>query len=110
MVYCTKCGTLNPEVATNCSNCGSPLYVDCRVNYRHVHRHYQGDYHYHHQGGGIGLLIAGLIIVFLGLAALTGTLGLFWAYFWPLVLVVIGIWLLIWGLRRNRKYSMSAPQ
>jgi len=70
-----------------------------------VHRHYREDYHYRHHGSGIGLLIAGVIILFLGLAALTGTLALFWAYFWPLVLVVIGIWLLIWGLRRNRRYS-----
>ena len=24
MVYCTKCGTLNPDTAINCSNCGTP--------------------------------------------------------------------------------------
>jgi len=26
MVYCTKCGTKNPDDAKTCSQCGAPLY------------------------------------------------------------------------------------
>jgi lipopolysaccharide export LptBFGC system permease protein LptF len=69
--------------------------------------HYYNDqYRYpnRHHGSGIGLLIVGLIIVFLGVAALTGTFVLFWTYFWPIVLIILGVWLLLWGLRRTRRY------
>ena len=34
-------------------------------------------------------LIAGLFIIIIGIAALTG-FALFWTYFWPIVLVLIG--------------------
>jgi uncharacterized membrane protein YvbJ len=27
MVYCTKCGTKNPDDAKNCTQCGAPLYT-----------------------------------------------------------------------------------
>ncbi len=106
MVYCTRCGTLNPEGANNCSNCGAPLSIEQRPFSRHEwRRYYEEEYHYHRHGSGFGLLIAGLFVVFLGLATLFGEFSLFWQYFWPLVLVVIGVWLLLWGLRRNRRYN-----
>ncbi|XHH09801.1 MAG: zinc-ribbon domain-containing protein [Candidatus Bathyarchaeia archaeon] len=104
MVYCTKCGTQNPDTATNCSNCGASLKTSYGANpqdwqnYR-LHResrHY--DREYSKRNGGIGLLIAGIIVLILGLTLLTGNFGLFLMYFWPIILVVLGIWLLIRGL------------
>ncbi|MCW3999543.1 MAG: zinc-ribbon domain-containing protein [Candidatus Bathyarchaeota archaeon] len=103
MVYCTRCGTQNPDGAIHCSNCGAPLNMDSRPYTRYEYRHYYRDER-RHQGSGIGLLIAGLFIVIIGLAALTNFWA-FWNYFWPLVLILIGIWVLLLGLRRSRRYS-----
>jgi hypothetical protein len=112
LVYCTRCGTLNPDTNINCSNCGAPLYgagVEYRPYSRREYRHYYDDrYQRHHRGGGFGLLIAGIFIIIIGLAALTGFTA-FWSYFWPLVLVLIGLWILLIGLRRNRRYRQPSP-
>ena len=112
MVYCTKCGTLNPDGAVNCSNCGAPLSgAENRPYSRYERRRYYEEQHgYRHRGNGVGLLIAGLFVLILGLAALTGSWTLFWQYFWPVVLILIGLWLLLWGLRRNRGYRQAPPQ
>lgn len=112
MVYCTKCGTLNPDGAVNCSNCGAPLSgAENRPYNRYERRRYYEDqYGYRHRGNGFGLLIAGLFILLLGVAAIFGSIGLFFQYFWPVVLILIGVWLLLWGLRRNRRYRQAPPQ
>lgn len=116
MVYCTKCGTLNPDTATNCSNCGAPLYSSApprdKQYYRqhHYRRRYDEDY-YPKRSSGVGLLIAGLIIIVIGLALYFGQIGLFLQYFWPVILVVIGIWLLIRGLMwSQRRYRQPPPK
>jgi hypothetical protein len=112
MVYCTKCGTQNPDTATTCSNCGAPIYSGEARPYTppHWQGHYY-DYEYRHRshgGEGFGLLIAGLFILIIGLAALTG-FTLFWVYFWPLVIILIGVWIIFVGLRRNRRYRQAPP-
>jgi ribosomal protein L40E len=110
MVYCSKCGTQNPDTATTCSNCGSPLQAtyganpqDWRYNRHQQHRQ---EHEYSRRNNGIGLLIGGLVILVIGLALLYGQFWIIVTYFWPIVLVVLGIWLLIRGLmysqRRNR--------
>jgi uncharacterized membrane protein YvbJ len=104
MVYCSKCGTQNPETNLNCTNCGAPLSgapPQGYHSYRHEHRHYEHEHSRRHSG--IGLLIAGLIVLALGLTLLYGDWFLFWTYFWPVVLVVLGIWLLIRGLMRSQR-------
>lgn len=106
MVYCTRCGTLNSESNTNCSNCGAPLITEkaeSRPYTRYEHHRYYDDEYRRHGGSGLGLLIAGVFIMIIGLAALVGFTA-FWSYFWPIVLILIGIWVLILGLRRNRRY------
>jgi hypothetical protein len=111
LVYCTKCGTLNPDTAVNCFNCGSPLYVAENRSYTRYERrrYYEEHYGYHHGGNGIGLLIAGIFVLILGLAAVYGSVGLFFRYFWQVVLILIGVWLLFLGLRRNRRYRQAPP-
>jgi hypothetical protein len=112
MVYCTRCGTLNPGTSTICSNCGAPLVSDQNQNRpypRHEWRNrYDEGYYYRGHGSGIGLLIAGLFIIIIGIVVLTG-FTMFWTYFWPIVLVLIGVWILLIGLRRNRRYSQAPP-
>lgn len=113
MVYCTKCGTQNPDTATNCSNCGAPLYSGEARPYTPPYEQWRHrDYEYRHRrhgGEGFGMLIAGLFIIIIGLAALTG-FTLFWVYFWPLVIILIGVWIIFVGLRRNRRYRQPPPQ
>jgi uncharacterized membrane protein YvbJ len=106
MVYCTKCGTNNPNDANNCTNCGAPLYKE---NPR-LYTHYQYTYHHedHPVGSGIGLLIAGLFIILIGVSALFGW-GI-WQYIWPLIILAIGVWIITLGLRRNRRYKQGSPQ
>ncbi len=109
MVYCSRCGTQNPDTAVNCSNCGAPLYGanPPTEQYRHHYRRYDGEYYPRRGGAGIGLLIGGLIILAIGLALFYGQSDLIFRYFWPIVLVVLGIWLLIrgltWSHRRSRQ-------
>lgn len=106
MVYCSKCGTQNADTANNCTNCGASLQSSYGANPNEWHSTRQ-HYHYdHHQrrNGGIGLLIAGLIIVILGVSLLYDSFGLFITYFWPIIMVVLGIWLLIRALRWSQRH------
>ena len=111
MVYCSKCGTLNPDIALNCSNCGAPLFApENRPFSRYERRrYYRANYGYSQGGGGgIGLLLIGLFIILVGLAAFGGFTA-FWNYFWPILLVMVGVWILALALRRNRRYNQTPP-
>src|SRR5674476_543135 len=70
MVYCSKCGTQNPDTNTVCSNCGAPLYA--------VGQRYPGSDREHYRrmenecfglpnGGMIVGLVIGVIIILVGL-------------------------------------------
>jgi|WetSurMetagenome_2_1015567.scaffolds.fasta_scaffold12738_4 hypothetical protein len=113
MVYCSRCGTLNPDAATTCSNCGNPLPTanpqsrpyDWREQRR---QYYQERYRqYRRAGSGMGLLIGGVIILLLALGLFYGA---FWQFFGPAVLVIIGVWLIALFLMRNRRYRQPPPQ
>jgi hypothetical protein len=106
MVYCTKCGTNNADGANNCTNCGASLYTQGPRPYTHYE--YRHHHHEHHTGSGIGLLIAGLFIILIGLAALFGW-GI-WHLIWPLFIILFGLWVVSLVLRRNRRYRQGSPQ
>ena len=70
MVYCSKCGTQNPDTNTVCSNCGAPLYT--------VGQRYPGSDREHYRkmenecfglpnGGVIASMVFGVIIILVGL-------------------------------------------
>ena len=111
MVYCSKCGTQNPDDAKICSNCGAPLYTvgerypgSEREHYRKV----EGECFGLPNGGIIAGIIFGIIVVIAGLGLFlqqSGYIGDFWNIFWPLIIVIFGILILlgaIYGQSRRR--------
>lgn len=90
MVYCDECGKQNEDDAEYCSKCGNPLRKD---NYRRSSR----DYRHRQRQECFGLpygnlimpIIIGVILILLGLSSVYGFE--FWTYFWPAIIIIIGI-------------------
>jgi len=104
LVYCSQCGSYNDETADNCSNCGASLMVmGKKPAVKHEYHASRGsDRGQHSSSSSIGLLIGGLILIVIGLAVIT-EFTMFWSYFWPTLMIIIGLWLLILWYRRNIK-------
>ena len=111
MVYCSKCGTQNPDDAKTCSNCGAPLYT--------VGERYSGSEREHYKrvegecfglpnGGMIAGIIFGIIVILAGLGLYlqaTGYIGNFWNILWPIIIVIFGILILLGGIYGQRRRS-----
>jgi hypothetical protein len=111
LVYCSKCGTQNPDNAKNCSNCGAPLYSVGQPYPGSDQEHYkrvEGECFGLPNGGMIAGVVFGLIVIILGLGLFlqaSGYIGDFWNIFWPMILVILGILILLGGLfGRRRRY------
>ncbi len=110
MVYCTRCGTRNPDDAKVCSNCGAPLYT--------VGERYPGSEREHYQkmenecfglpnGGMIVATLVGLIIIIAGVGLFLQASGLienFGSYLWPLIIIIFGVLIVVAGLFGRRRY------
>jgi uncharacterized membrane protein YvbJ len=107
MVYCSKCGTQNPDTATVCSNCGAPLYT--------VGERYQGSEREHYRrvenecfgipnGGVIVTIIIGAIIILAGLTLFLQTNYNINIEIWPIILIIVGILILVGAMIRRRRY------
>ena len=112
MVYCSKCGTQNPDTNTVCSNCGAPLKT-VGQNYpgsdREHYRRMEGECFGLPNGGMIASIVFGVIIVIVGLGLfLQATYGIS-INFWPLIIIIFGVLILLGGLYRHRRYSERAP-
>jgi len=109
MVYCSKCGTQNSDDAKTCSNCGAPLHTvgesypgSEREHYRRV----EGECFGLPNGGMIAGIIFGIIIVIAGLGLFlqqSGYIGDFWNIFWPLIIVIFGILILLGAIYRQSR-------
>jgi hypothetical protein len=105
MVYCSKCGTLNNDAASVCSKCGAPLNAGQeRAGPYWGRRRYEGEYYRHHGiGGGIPALIIGVIIIVIGLSFLYSEIYGVSIPWWPIIVIIIGVWLIaratIWRRR-----------
>ena len=107
MVYCSKCGTQNPENTATCSNCGAPIYTvgqkyagSERDHYRKV----EGECFGLPNGGMIAGLVFGIIIIFVGLGLfLQTTYDISLNFLWPLIIVIFGVLLLVGALYGQRR-------
>ncbi len=107
MVYCSKCGTQNPDTATTCSNCGAPLYTvggqypgSEREHYKRVESECFGLPH----GGIIATIVLGTIIILVGLGLFLQATYNINVNFWPFILVILGILIVAGALYRRRRY------
>ena len=119
MVYCTKCGTKNPDDAEVCSQCGAPLQKigeseqqgrvesECfgprraREPYRRVEHECFGL----PKGGIIVGIVIGVLIVLAGLSLLLHEVYGTPEFWWPAVLIIFGALLVIgalYGMSRRR--------
>jgi hypothetical protein len=113
VVYCSKCGTQNPDDAKICSNCGAPLYTvgqrypgSEREHYRRV----EGECFGLPNGGMIAGLIVGIIIILAGLGLFlqaSGYIADFWSVFWPIIIVIFGVLILLGALYGRRRHARS---
>ncbi len=113
MVYCSRCGTQNPDTNVHCTNCGAPLYT--------VGQKYPGSDQEHYRrvenecfglpnGGMIVGIIFGVIILIVGLGLFLEASGFvvnFWGVFWPVIIIIFGLLILLGALfgRRRRHYQ-----
>jgi uncharacterized membrane protein YvbJ len=109
MVYCTKCGTKNPDDAKTCSNCGASLYgvgegrSQTYEPYRRMERECFGI----PRGGTIVFAAIGLIIVLAGIIGVLQAADLLSTNIsvWPFVLIIFGVLIVIgalYGMSRRR--------
>lgn len=112
MVYCSKCGTQNPDTNTVCSNCGAPLYT--------VGQRYPGSDREHYRrmenecfglpnGGMIVGIIIGIIIILVGLSLFLQTTYGITIDFWPFILIIFGLLILAGALSRRKRYTEHPP-
>jgi hypothetical protein len=116
MVYCSKCGTQNPDNATVCSNCGAPLYTvgqqypgSDREHYRRV----EGECFGLPYGGVIASIVFGVIIIVVGLGLFLQASGYtvsFWPVIWPILIIIFGVLILLGALYRRQRYAQTHPQ
>jgi hypothetical protein len=108
MVYCSKCGTLNPDDANVCSKCGGPLHPTAGQEYGpHWRRRQYRDEYYARRGSGWGGLFVGIIIIVVGLTLLLPQIygiSINWSAGWAIIVIIVGLWLILIGFRRSRRY------
>jgi hypothetical protein len=111
VVYCSKCGTQNPDDAKVCSKCGAPLYTVGQQYPRSEREHYrrvQGECFGLPNGGMIAGIVFGIIIIVLGLGLVlqeSGYIADFWNVFWPFIIIIFGILILLGALYGRRRHA-----
>jgi uncharacterized membrane protein YvbJ len=118
MVYCVKCGTKNPDDAKVCSQCGASLYAtgggeerrrtenECfgPRRSREPYRRMEDECFGIPRGGVVFGIVVGVIIVLFGLSLLFQQLYGTPEFWWPSVLLIFGVLIIIgaiYGMRRR---------
>jgi len=108
MVYCPKCGTQNMDDAKFCSKCGADLFAGETVEkrteaYARPSRKRMEDECFGLPHGGVIVgIIVGLILIVVGVGMAFGYN--IWNYFWPLIIVIIGVLVVAGAIFGRRRY------
>ena len=105
MVYCTKCGTKNPDDAKVCAQCGAPLYIVSEVE-KHKRKEMEEECFGIPRGGAFVSLAIGIIILLSGCIWLLQQAQIIpkTVDVWPIAVMIFGILIIIgaiYGLRRR---------
>jgi len=107
MPYCPRCGTPNPDDSDYCRKCGVPLRLAANQDQEWGHHHRRHDPYYNGRGSGIGALLAGAIVIVVGLGVFFPEIP--WDEFWAALLIFLGIWIIsFWALRTSRNAARQA--
>lgn len=101
MVYCTKCGTENPDDAERCSNCEAYLNPPA-YRYRREAWEYD-DECFGGRNRKTWTLIIGAFLILLGASSLLGDV-FWWAGFdmlWPIFIIAIGFIIVYNAMQRR---------
>jgi uncharacterized membrane protein YvbJ len=102
MVYCTHCGTKNEDTAFVCSNCGMSLATGTPESRRYERRHMENECFGLPHGGAIVGIVIGAIILLWGFSLFAQQAG--WIVtipdFWPLIIVILGVLILLGAISR----------
>jgi tetrahydromethanopterin S-methyltransferase subunit E len=93
VVYCTKCGSNNVDIASACVNCGAQLYGASGERKPQLTR-YDREYHYRKRGRPLVGIFIGLIMILASFGLLLSELygiRIPWA---SIMLVLIGVFIL----------------
>jgi len=106
MVYCSKCGTKNEDMALVCVNCGASLETGTHVSRRYERRRMEQECFGLPHGGTIVGLAIGVIIVFWGFIMFAQQTGVIsqGVDVWPIAVIIFGILMVIgaiYGLSRR---------
>jgi hypothetical protein len=105
MVYCSKCGFQNEDSnAEKCSKCGAPLQMSTQESRRSRRRREDECFGLPHGGAIVGILF-GIIIILWGTSQLVPGLLPEGFGFWPMIVIVFGILIVVgalYGLSRKR--------
>ena len=104
MVYCTKCGTKNPDDAKVCSKCGASLNP-VREEREHYRRRHEAECFGIPRGGTIVAIAIGTIIVLAGLIVILQQANLIPKNvdIGPFALIIFGILILIGAFYAMRR-------
>jgi uncharacterized membrane protein YvbJ len=102
MVYCHNCGKKNEEDVEYCSKCGTSLKEDDKRRTRWERRQRRRDECFGLPGGNIiAPLIAGVILILVGLSSIYGFQYL--QYLGPAIIVLIGLLIIAGAIYRARR-------
>ena len=101
MVYCQKCGTKNEDNAEFCSNCGANLQTGTHVSRRQERKKAEQDCFGLPNGGAIGGIVLGILILLWGLTTMLNIEF----NFWFIVLIIFGILMITGAL-----YKITRPK
>lgn len=107
MVYCSKCGTKNEDMARVCVSCGASLETGTYVSRRQERRRMQQECFGLPHGGTIVGLAIGVIILIWGFVMFAQQTGLIseTVNVWPIALIIFGLIMVIsaiYGLSRRQ--------